>query len=51
MPSRQGILKKLETSHESGLSSKQLFLVNFDLKPVEPQRRQWRGRNFGQLYS
>lgn len=35
-----------ETSHEEGLSSKQLFLVNNDLKPVEPARRQWRGRNY-----
>ncbi|KAF2222329.1 putative uridine permease Fui1 [Elsinoe ampelina] len=46
MPSTDGLLRRLETSHESGLSSKQLFLVNFDLKPVEPERRQWRGRNF-----
>ncbi len=27
-------------------SDLQLFLANFDLKPVEPARRQWRSRNF-----
>ncbi|PNS17834.1 Thiamine transporter isoform D [Sphaceloma murrayae] len=40
------ILKKLETEHEIGLSDKQLLLANYDIKPVEPERRQWRGRNF-----
>ncbi|PSK43770.1 hypothetical protein B9Z65_7284 [Elsinoe australis] len=46
MPTGVHFIKKLETGHETGLSHKQLFLVNEDLKPVEPARRQWRGRNF-----
>jgi nucleobase:cation symporter-1, NCS1 family len=28
------------------LTNKQLFLTNHDLKPVEPERRQWKHINF-----
>ena len=31
---------------EPGLTNKQLFLTNHDLKPVEPERRLWSSRNF-----
>ncbi|KAF2721950.1 hypothetical protein K431DRAFT_223216 [Polychaeton citri CBS 116435] len=37
---------KLEVDHEPGLTAAQLMLANEDLKPVEPERRQWRSRNF-----
>lgn len=33
-------------SGEVGLSNPQLMLCNYDLKPVEPERRQWRSWNF-----
>ena len=35
-----------EIESEPGLTNKQLFLTNFDLKPVEPARRQWKAWNF-----
>lgn len=38
---------KIAVESEPGLSGKQLLLTNEDLKPVEPARREWRGRNFG----
>lgn len=45
-----GFFKKLDNllriEAEDGLSTAQLMLTNHDLKPVEPERRQWRGRNF-----
>jgi NCS1 family nucleobase:cation symporter-1 len=37
--------EKIAVESEPGLTSKQLLLTNEDLKPVEPARRQWRGRN------
>ncbi|KAF2103864.1 uracil permease [Rhizodiscina lignyota] len=37
---------KLAVSHEPGLSTTQLMLTNEDLKPVEPERRQWGAWNF-----
>ncbi|KAL2426052.1 putative permease C29B12.14c [Exophiala dermatitidis] len=37
---------KAQVESEVGLSDKQLFLTNHDLKPVEPERRQWRHRSF-----
>jgi nucleobase:cation symporter-1, NCS1 family len=37
---------RLQTDAEPGLTSKQLFLTNHDLKPVEPARRQWRHISF-----
>lgn len=40
------IVKKLETKHEEGLSTKELFLQNYDLQPVEPERRKWGFWNF-----
>lgn len=40
---------KIAVESEPGLSGKQLLLTNEDLKPVEPARREWRGRNFGEL--
>jgi hypothetical protein len=33
--------RKLQTASEPGLTNAQLMLTNFDLKPVEPERRQW----------
>ena len=35
-----------EVEAEPGLTNKQLFLTNHDLKPVEPERRKWSKRNF-----
>lgn len=32
---------KLAVESEPGLTSTQLMLTNHDLKPVEPERRQW----------
>lgn len=37
---------RLAVDHEPGLTSSQLMLTNHDLKPVEPERRQWRSWNF-----
>ncbi len=39
-------LKKLEISGTQGLSTSQLFLYNYDLKPVEEERRTWGFFNF-----
>ncbi|KAI5123796.1 hypothetical protein M0805_009091 [Coniferiporia weirii] len=40
------ILGKLAVGSEPGLTTAQLMLVNHDLKPVEPERRQWGPWNF-----
>jgi len=40
------LLGKLETESEPGLTNAQLMLTNHDLKPVEPERRQWGPWNF-----
>lgn len=37
---------KLAVKSEPGLTTTQLMLTNFDLKPVEPERRQWGAWNF-----
>lgn len=37
---------KLAVTSEPGLTNAQLMLTNEDLKPVEPQRRQWGAWNF-----
>ncbi|KAK4998362.1 hypothetical protein LTR28_013698, partial [Elasticomyces elasticus] len=37
---------KLAVESEPGLSNAQLMLANHDLKPVEPERRQWGAWNF-----
>lgn len=37
---------KIAVESEPGLSSTQLMLHNHDLKPVEPERRQWGAWNF-----
>ncbi|KAI9844677.1 MAG: hypothetical protein M1837_005419 [Sclerophora amabilis] len=37
---------KLAVDSEPGLTDAQLMLANFDLKPVEPERRQWGPWNF-----
>ncbi|KAL1613963.1 uracil permease [Diplodia seriata] len=37
---------KLAVENEPGLTATQLMLTNHDLKPVEPERRQWRSWNF-----
>lgn len=39
-------LDKLAVRSEPGLTHAQLMLANEDLKPVEPERRQWSSRNF-----
>ncbi|KAK6221027.1 uracil permease [Pestalotiopsis sp. IQ-011] len=38
--------EKLAVDSEDGLSTAQLMLTNYDLKPVEPERRQWGAWNF-----
>ncbi|EJD08121.1 uncharacterized protein FOMMEDRAFT_75185 [Fomitiporia mediterranea MF3/22] len=40
------IIDRLAVDNEPGLSTSQLMLVNHDLKPVEPERRQWSAWNF-----
>ncbi|KAI9715357.1 MAG: hypothetical protein M1812_006002 [Candelaria pacifica] len=40
------LARKIEVKHEPGLTNAQLMLTNFDLKPVEPERRQWGAWNF-----
>jgi len=37
---------KLAVENEPGLTNAQLMLHNHDLKPVEPERRQWGPWNF-----
>jgi hypothetical protein len=39
-------LDKLAIESEPGLTTTQLMLTNHDLKPVEPERRQWGAWNF-----
>ncbi|KAK9771838.1 putative Permease for cytosine/purines, uracil, thiamine, allantoin-domain-containing protein [Seiridium cardinale] len=38
--------ERLAVDNEGGLSTAQLMLTNNDLKPVEPERRQWGAWNF-----
>ncbi|KAF3016254.1 hypothetical protein G7054_g8775 [Neopestalotiopsis clavispora] len=38
--------EKLAVDNEDGLTTAQLMLTNHDLKPVEPERRQWGAWNF-----
>ena len=38
--------RKVAVESEPGLTSAQLMLTNHDLKPVEPERRQWGPWNF-----
>ncbi|KIX92337.1 uncharacterized protein Z520_11945 [Fonsecaea multimorphosa CBS 102226] len=40
------LLSMLQTESEPGLTNAQLMLTNHDLKPVEPQRRQWTAWSF-----
>jgi hypothetical protein len=37
---------KLAVESEPSLTNRQLMLTNYDLKPVEPERRQWGAWNF-----
>ncbi|KAJ5915691.1 Uracil permease [Penicillium verhagenii] len=39
-------LDKLAVAHEPGLTNAQLMLTNDDLRPVEPERRQWTWLNY-----
>jgi NCS1 family nucleobase:cation symporter-1 len=40
------VLDKIAVESEPGLTTAQLMLFNHDLKPVEPERRQWGAWNF-----
>lgn len=40
------LARKLAVESEPGLTNAQLMLTNHDLKPVEPERRQWGPWNF-----
>jgi NCS1 family nucleobase:cation symporter-1 len=40
------LLEKVAAESEPGLTTSQLMLNNHDLKPVEPERRQWGPWNF-----
>ncbi|MCJ1339221.1 hypothetical protein MMC09_004510 [Bachmanniomyces sp. S44760] len=40
------VVDKLAVESEPGLTNAQLMLTNYDLKPVEPERRQWGPWNF-----
>ncbi|KAL2171501.1 hypothetical protein VTG60DRAFT_2669 [Thermothelomyces hinnuleus] len=50
MAERPGVLRRLANKvaveSEPGLTSAQMMLINHDLKPVEPERRQWGPWNF-----
>ncbi|AEO60727.1 hypothetical protein MYCTH_2310258 [Thermothelomyces thermophilus ATCC 42464] len=50
MAERPGVLRRLANKvavdSEPGLTSAQMMLTNHDLKPVEPERRQWGPWNF-----
>ncbi|KAL2153773.1 hypothetical protein VTH82DRAFT_4928 [Thermothelomyces myriococcoides] len=50
MAERPGVLRRLANKvaveSEPGLTSAQMMLINHDLKPVEPERRQWGAWNF-----
>jgi NCS1 family nucleobase:cation symporter-1 len=39
-------LDKLAVESEPGLTNSQVMLTNHDLKPVEPERRQWGAWNY-----
>jgi NCS1 family nucleobase:cation symporter-1 len=39
-------MDKLAVKTEPGMTNTRLMLINFDLKPVEPERRQWGSYNF-----
>ncbi|KAJ7753361.1 permease for cytosine/purines, uracil, thiamine, allantoin-domain-containing protein [Mycena maculata] len=41
-----GFLKRLEVTHEPGLTQTQLFLRNEDLQPVPKEKRTWNSFNF-----
>ncbi|KAI5887332.1 NCS1 nucleoside transporter family [Schizophyllum commune H4-8] len=41
-----GLLQRLEVSHQPGQTYAQMFLENEDLRPVEAEKRTWRGWNF-----
>ncbi|KUI63657.1 Uracil permease [Cytospora mali] len=45
-PRLRRLAQKLAVDHEPGLTNAQLMLTNDDLKPVEPERRQWSAWNF-----
>ncbi|KUI55940.1 Uracil permease [Cytospora mali] len=45
-PRLRRLAQKLAVDHEPGLTDAQLMLTNDDLKPVEPERRQWSAWNF-----
>jgi NCS1 family nucleobase:cation symporter-1 len=49
MDKLRSFAERIAVESEPGLTGKQLLLTNEDLKPVEPERRQWRGRNFGKF--
>ena len=40
------LVDKIAVPSEPGLTNAQLMLTNHDLKPVEPERRQWGFWNF-----
>ncbi|CAI7573840.1 unnamed protein product [Penicillium glandicola] len=40
------ILHKVAVEEESGLTNAQMMLTNNDLRPVDPERRQWKWINF-----
>lgn len=46
MSGLQRFVRFIEAPNPRGLSTKQMFLENEDLKPVEAGRRLWRKRNF-----
>ncbi|KAJ5046146.1 uracil permease [Penicillium rubens] len=40
------ILDKAAVENEPGLTNAQMMLTNNDLRPVDPERRQWKWINF-----
>ncbi|RDW89862.1 nucleobase cation symporter-1 family protein [Aspergillus mulundensis] len=46
MPDIKQWIKKLEVESDPELTNTQLMLTNHDLRPVDPDRRQWRWYNF-----
>lgn len=44
------LIDRCAVESEAGLTNTQLMLTNHDLKPVEPERRQWGTWNFAGLW-
>ncbi|KAJ5361322.1 hypothetical protein N7541_002166 [Penicillium brevicompactum] len=46
MPDLKWVMDKVAVENEPGLTNAQMMLTNSDLRPVDPERRQWRWPNY-----